>query len=427
MKRYLFFFLLLIFACSNTSDNSSSKVVRLTYWSANNQHEIDFAKEIVEEWNSTHPNIQIKHQPIPESRSSEEVVLAAVVGKTTPDIYSNMWPGDIELYIKADALVDLDQFADFDSLAKARYSDEKYREAFSNNGHVYQILWKTNPIMMLYNKKMLANAGITKPPETYEEFYEAAKKISKDTDGDGYIDRWVGITQILVTWWQRFFDYYTLYLAASDGNTLIQGDEVIFENETSIEVFRFLQTLFKEEYFPKERMDARADVFLHSIVATRFTGPWEIAHAEKFKPEGFEYAFAPVPRPSKSDKPVYTYGDYKSIIIFKNTKHPELAWKFVKFIIKKKNDLCLLEHTNQLPIRKNIAEDSLFTSYFSKNPQMITFAKQAETVRGVDNCPVLREVFDAISQEFEACVIYNTKTPEEAVKSAAQRARLIMK
>ena len=57
---------------------------------------------------------------------------------------------------------------------------------------------------------------------------------------------------------------------------------------------------------------------------------------------------------------------------------------------------------------------------------MITFAKQAQFVRGTDSSPVLREIFDAISQEFEASVIYQTKTAEEAVEAAAERARLIM-
>ena len=56
---------------------------------------------------------------------------------------------------------------------------------------------------------------------------------------------------------------------------------------------------------------------------------------------------------------------------------------------------------------------------------MTRFAQQAQYCRGTDYSPVLREIFDAISQEFEASVIYGVKTPEEAVGSAAERARLI--
>jgi multiple sugar transport system substrate-binding protein len=56
----------------------------------------------------------------------------------------------------------------------------------------------------------------------------------------------------------------------------------------------------------------------------------------------------------------------------------------------------------------------------------VTFANQAQYVRGADSSPVLREIFDAISQEFEASVIYGAKSAEDAVRAASDRARLIM-
>jgi len=417
-------FVTLFFSCSDVGETGGERIT-LTYWSAANQYEIDLAAAIVDEWNGRHPEIEVKHQPIPEGSSSEEIVLASVVGKTTPDVFSNMWPGDIELYAQADALVPLDHFVDYDSFAASRYSPGILQESLANDGRCYHILWKTNPIMMAYNKKWLSRAGFDHPPETYEEFLNMGETITADTDGDGYTDRWMGITQILVTWWQRFFDYYTLYIAASGGKTLVENGVIDFDNNTSVAVFRFLQTVFSRGYFPRERMDARSDAFLHSIVATRFVGPWEVVHAEKFKPEGFEYDFAPVPRPEGCSGPVYTYGDYKSIVLFKNSRHPEEAWRFAKHLVSRANDLKLLEMTNQLPLRKGLTQDTLFIPYFERNPMMERFARQAQYCRGTDYSPVLKEIFDAISQEFEASVIYGLKPPEEAVRRAAERARLI--
>jgi len=419
-------FVITLFLCCYSRDTEHGEQITLTYWSANNQYEINLAEKLVAEWEKLHPNVRIKHQPIPEGRSSEEVVLASVVGKTTPDVYSNMWPGDIELYVRADALLRLDTFADYDSFAISRYSEEIIQESKSKNGHVYQILWKTNPIMMVYNKKFFAEAGFDSPPKTFEEYLEAAKKITRDTDGDGYIDRWIGITQILVTWWQRFFDFYPLYIAASGGKTLIKNGKIAFDNQAAVDVFRFLKTLFDNGYFPRERMDARADVFINEIVATRFTGPWAITQIEKYKSEDFEYDFVPVPRPSYATGPAYTYGDYKSIVIFKNTKHPKLAWEFAKFLVSRHADLWLLEVADQLPLRKNILQDSLFIPYFKSHPRKMVFAEQAKYVRGADSSPVLREIFDAISKEFEASAIYGVKSPEQAVHDAAERAQLIM-
>jgi multiple sugar transport system substrate-binding protein len=57
---------------------------------------------------------------------------------------------------------------------------------------------------------------------------------------------------------------------------------------------------------------------------------------------------------------------------------------------------------------------------------MIPFAKQAEYVRGTDVCSVLKEIFDIISREYEACVIYGIKTPEQAIADAASAAQLLL-
>ena len=78
-----------------------------------------------------------------------------------------------------------------------------------------------------------------------------------------------------------------------------------------------------------------------------------------------------------------------------------------------------MEITTQLPNRKNLETDSTFQDYFEAHPKMRTFARQANYVKGVDNCEIIVEVFDIISQEYEACVIYNKKTPEKAIEDAA--------
>ncbi len=419
--------LILVFFTTACRQDVSQNNRTITYWSANSQYELDLAKVIVQEWNAMHPDMPVKHQPIPEGQSSEEVILAAVVGKNTPDVYSNMWPGDVQLYVNAKVLVPLSDFADFDSVMNSRMKDEILNEARSEDGKVYQVPWKTNPIMMLYNKKTFEENGFPVPGKTYSEFIKQAKVITADLDGDGYTDRYMGIRDIRAIWYERFFDYYTCYLAASGGKMLVKNQAPIFNNEASVLVFDFLQTMYKEKYFPLEKSKTRGDAFLSGRVATRFTGPWEITHAEKFKPEGFEYDFAPIPVPDSHTGPVYTYGDFKNIVVFRTKNALQNAWEFVKFMVSRKNDHRLLTMTSQLPIRKNILDDPLFQEYFANNPKMVRFAQQGEYVRGVDVCKDMKEIFDAISQEYEACVVYAAKTPEIAIRDAAKRVELILK
>ena len=428
MKRFFINITLLIIislslqSCNSGNGSSDSKLI---YWCSNNSYEIQFAKELTEKWNKNNKDVSVKYQPVPEGRSSEEIILAAVVGKTTPDIYSNMWQGDVEVYAQAGVLIALDTIPGFLDFLAERCDSEVVEEIKSLDGHIYQIPWKINPIMLIYNEKMISDLGLSNPPKTYDEFFEASAKFQKDIDGDGYIDRWFGYSEVLVTWWQRFFDFYPLYLAASGGAPLVKENKAVFNNEYGVAVFKFLRTLYKKNYFSKEQLSARQDVFLSEIIATRFTGPWEIAHADKFKPKGFEYNFSCIPVPDDHKGPVYTYGDPKNIVIFKTCKKPQAAWEYVKTLIGRDGDLKLLQLTNQLPRRKNISTISFFSSYFEQNPKMKIFANQSKYVRGTDASSVLKEVFDLISQEYEACVIYGMKTPEQAVKDASDAVDLL--
>ena len=409
-------------SCNSGNESSDTKLI---YWCSNNSYEIQFAKIETEKWNKNNRNVSVKYQPVPEGRSSEEIILAAVVGKTTPDIYSNMWQGDVESYAQAKVLVALDTLKGFMDFLNERCDSEVIEEIRSLDGHIYQIPWKINPIMLIYNEKMIADLGSSVPPKSYSDFFRFSAKFQKDVNGDGYVDRWFGYSEVLVTWWQRFFDFYPLYLAASGGAPLVKGDKAVFNNEYGVGVFKFLQTLYKKNYFSKEQLSARQDVFLSEIIATRFTGPWEISHADKFKPKGFEYNFSCIPVPDDHKGPVYTYGDPKNIVIFKTCKKPQAAWEYVKTLIDRDGDLKLLQLTNQLPRRKNISTISFFSSYFEQNPKMKIFANQSKYVRGTDASPVLKEVFDLISQEYEACVIYGMKTPEQAVKDASDAVDLL--
>ena len=414
------FWIAIILSLAGCRPDTKESRQELLYWSANNPYEQSVAREIVAAWNAQHPDMPVRHQPIPEGQSSEEVILASIAGRTTPDIYSNAWPGDVEFYVRAQALLALDEFAGCDSLLNSRCTAEVVAQARSRNGKLYQVPWKTNPIMMMYNVKLFRQAGLARAPTTYSEYLAAAAKLSNGSTS------WVGISDIRMLWWQRFFDFYPLYLAASGGKGLVEGDSVLFENASAVAVMNFLQTIYREGYFPKQKMTTTADFFLLGKTASRFTGPWEITHADKFKPEGFEYDFAPMPAPDDHKGPVYTYGDLKNIVIFSTCQRPRAAWEFVKFMVSRSSDLRLLEIASQLPMRKGMLHDSLFVDYFAQNPRMVAFARQAEYVRGIDQSPVMKEIFDAISQEYEAAVVYAAKSPEQAVRDAAARVKLIL-
>jgi len=425
-KRYIIAVLIVITFCSCNKSNKENDNT-LLFWSSNNIREIEFTTYFIDQWNERNTP-KIKFQPIPEGQSSEEVILASVVGKTTPDIYANMWQGSVEMYAKAGVLVPLDTLKGFTAFIKERCSQETIDEITSADGHIYQVPWKINPIMTIYNKRLNKDFGFSELPSTYNTYLDAGKAIKKDKNNDGYVDRWVGYTEVKVLWYQRFFNFYPLYLAASSGGSLIKDNKAAFNNEYAVGVFRFLQELYNKEYYSKERLSAGQDRFITEDIFTKWTGPWEIRHVDKFKRrDDFEFDFFPMQVPENHEGPIYTYADPKNIVLFNTCKQPQKAWDFVKTLIDKEGDKKFLEITGQLPNRKNLETEEMFQDYFNSNPKVKTFAKQANYVKGVDNCEVIVEVFDIISQEYEACVIYNKKTPESAIEDAAKAVDNLLK
>lgn len=423
--------LTLFFSTACQRDEATDGRRPLVFWCSNNGPEIAFAKEFTERWQRTRPDRPLRYQPIPEGQSSEEIILASVVGKTTPDIYANMWQGSVEMYAKAGVLVPLDTIPGFLEFMRNRCDSAVLREITSSDGHIYQVPWKVNPIMTLCNTGILPPGSSAGPPYTYGRYLRAGAQVQRDGDGDGYVDRWLGYTEVKALWYQRLFNFYPLYLAASGGAPLIekkpgQPMRAAFNNRHAVAVFRFLQALYNQNYFARERLSATRDPFLDQRIATQFTGPWQVSYLEKFGEPGLEYQFYPMPVPDGHQGPVFTYGDPKNIVMFNTCRDPKAAWEFIRTLIEPSGDLRLLELTGQFPRRKNLDRDPFFTPYLAKNPRLKPFAEQARYIKGVDNCEVIVEVFDIISQEYEACVIFNRKTPEAAIADAARAVDVLL-
>jgi multiple sugar transport system substrate-binding protein len=412
--------------CGNRSRSASDdgSVVYLTYWPATNQQEVRLADTLVQRWNRLHPDIQVLMQPIPASQSSEEVLLAAIAGKTTPDVCSNIWPGSLREYTEAGGLIRLDQFSDFDSVTASRSPRELVDLFKSFDGHAYQMPWKTNPVMMYYNKKMLADCGEPSPPRTYSEFFRIGRKITFGADGKTATGIWMGERDIRPIWWQRFFDLYPFYIAASGGKTLFHNGEVSFGDTAAVSVMGFFEQCYAEGLFPRTFFQA-GDLFILKKKATTFAGPWQVAAIRKFAPD-LDFGIAPLPVPDDHRGPVYTYGDFKNIAIFSTARHPKEAWQFVKYLVAADHDAMLMEYCDQLPIRGDLATNPIFQSYFEQKPEMRQFALQVPYTRSMDDARDLKEIFDALSQEYEACAVYGQKTPAEAIGDAVRRSRLIV-
>ena len=105
------------------------------------------------------PTSRSPGEEIPAGKSSEEVIGASITAGNTPCLIFNTAPAAVPQFQKAGGLVALDDFADGASYIKDRTGDRADQYKFTD-GKFYQMPWKTNPVMIFYNKKVFTKAGL---------------------------------------------------------------------------------------------------------------------------------------------------------------------------------------------------------------------------------------------------------------------------
>jgi len=409
-----------------TESRTASAPITLTYWPAANPVETRLANRLAAEWNLANPDVQVRVQPLPAGRSSEEVLLAAIVAKATPDVSSNVSSALLARLVRAGGVVRLDNRVATSARLKERATSAMLSSLRLPDGGIYAFPWKTNPEMLMYNVDLFNAAGIG-PPRTQSELVDAWHKLARDTDGDGRLDRWAMWATLKTTWHERFYDFYPLYLASSGGMTLVNNGKVVFDNGAAVKALEVLRRGFSDGVLPRSNFALGRDPFADGTVAMKIIGPWFLKELEDLKIRGLRYDVTPVPSADGTDPgDSFAFADLRSIAIFSTTRHPDAAARFVAYLTSPAADRLLIEEASQLPYRRGLATDPRFTASLARWRTLSTYAKYVERSRDLDIDPDVVEIFDLLSEAYEESAIYQTTSVNEALKKAAREATNIV-
>ena len=377
-------------------------------WLSNNTEEVAWGKDMVKAWNAAHPKEIVTAQEIPAGKTSEEVIGAAITAGNAPCLVYNTAPAAVPGFQKAGGLVALDSFKDGKAYVEARSGTaaDQYK---SPDGKFYQIPWKSNPVMIFYNKDMMTKAGIdpSAPPlATYDEFLATSKKVVSSGAAKAAI--WPAPTS---EFFQSWFDFYPLYAAESGGKQLIENGKATFDSDAGKKVANFWRTMYADKLAPQEKYPA--DSFADKKAAMAIVGPWAIP-VYKGK---VNWGVAPVPTSTgmTADK-VSTFSDAKNIAMYSACKNQGTAWDLLKFSTSQEQDGALLTKTGQMPLRKDLT--TVYADYLSANPDYKTFADQAARTVEVPNVPNSIAVWQAFRDSYSSSVIFG-KTPVDASLTSA--------
>ncbi|HEY5474492.1 MAG TPA: extracellular solute-binding protein [Candidatus Limnocylindrales bacterium] len=403
-------------AASGAAPSAAGTKGAIKIWYSNNKEEVTWGKAVVAAWNKDHPDEQVTGEEIPAGKSSEEVIGASITAGNTPCLIFNTAPAAVPQFEKQGGLVALDSFPDGASYIKDRTGDRADQYKFTD-GKYYQMPWKTNPVMIFYNKTVFTKAGLAtdNPPlKTYADFLATAKTLVAKGGVQAAI--WPSPS---ADFYQPWFDFYPLFIAQSGGKALVEGGEPLFTTADGLAVANFWKSLYDGNLTPKEAY--QGDSFADQKAAMAIVGPWAIAvYGDKVK-----WGAVPVPtKDGKDPKDIHTFSDEKSIGMYSSCKNLGTAWDFLKFSTSKDNDGQLLTLTGQMPMRADVV--GTYPDYFTAHPEYKAFADQASRTVEVPSVPNSVEMWQTFRTAYSESVIFGKTPIEQAFKAAADKIKTLV-
>jgi multiple sugar transport system substrate-binding protein len=229
------------------------------------------------------------------------------------------------------------------------------------------------------------------------------------------------------TWFERFYDFYPLYLASSGGRTIVSNGRVMFDNTAAVAAIEVLRQGFAQGLLPKANFALGRDPFIDGTVAMKIIGPWFLRELDATKAAGLRYDVSPIPSADGTDpKDAYAFADLRSIAIFSTTRHVDAAAQFVAYLTSPEADRLLIDEASQLPYRRALAYDARFAASLARSPTLPAYARLVERTRDIDIDADIVEIFDLLSEAYEASAIYGRTQPNVALTKAATEARKII-
>jgi multiple sugar transport system substrate-binding protein len=389
----------------------------ISIWYSNNAQEVAWGKQMVEAWNAAHPTEVVSAQEIPAGQSSEAVIAASITAGNAPCLIYNTSPAAVPNFQAQGGLVPLDDFADGASYIRDRSGapGDQYK---SPDGKFYQMPWKANPVMIFYNKKVFAKAGIstTKPPlGSYAEFLATAKKLVSSGAA-----KYAIYPSPSSQFFQPWFDFYPMYAAESGGKQLVEDKKATFDSDAGKAVAGFWRQVYAENLAGKEAYNG--DSFADGKAAMASVGPWAVSAYEG----KVDWGVTSVPtQAGGAGDEAPTFSDAKNVAIYTACKNRGTAWDFLKFSTSKEQDGKLLEMTGQMPLRQGLEQE--YSGYFAENPKYKVFAAKTAHIVEVPNVPNSVEVWQAFRDAWSKSVIFGKEDPNQALSGAASKINDLVK
>jgi multiple sugar transport system substrate-binding protein len=392
-------------ACTSSDEPTGPTEITFSYlWGG---AEAEALEEIIADFNASQQDIVVKGVSNPDFQAQLVAMSAAQGSFDISDHFGNA----VGSWASKGILAPLDEyFSDTSDFIPAAM------EQMSYDGSLYSLPIATHSFQLLYNKALLAEAGITEPPSTMDELADAIAKLTK-VGPDGSITQ-LGIgnpdaSTTLTTLGYAFGGSWD----GPDGPTPAEAG--------NIEAAQWWQDTVIKPYGADKVADFTAgfgpymsaeDPFYTGKVAMVIDGEWRAVNIPSTAPD-LDWGVAPIPT-ATSGRANTTQLTASTLFIPANSRHKAQAATFLKYLTDTEAMRTFSLALGNLPGRTSLLDDPAygdidqFDSWLEALKSSNTFALASR--------PYSAEYTTDLAAAFDD-VIRDAATAEDALQGVADR------
>jgi len=326
-----------------------------------------FFEEVVKEFEALHPNVKVDIQTVANDPFKEKIKVMLGTNDA-PDVFFT-WPGEFtNRFIRAGNVLDITSYM----LEDGSMFDYVGAQLipFVYDGALYGLPYRLDAKVFVYNKEIFAKAGVDKAPETMDEFMSALKKIAA-----------LGIKPIAFGNEQPWAVSH--YIAAVNQKSV---PEEVWAIDTDPEVGTWSHPGYVEalhlyadlvpyfnDFSNAIKHDQARVAFTQGMNAMMYLEIVELPELERTSPEGFmdKIGVFPFPTTDGPGNQSYLVGYPEGFVCSANTKHPEEAVAFLKFLTGRQMGRLELETLGWFNGIKNLASPEEVKPIIYETTQLI--------------------------------------------------------
>ncbi|NNV06867.1 ABC transporter substrate-binding protein [Geobacillus sp. C56-T2] len=423
-------FVSIIAGCSSVDSKgeTANRKTEVVFWHSMSGDLQPVLEEIVNDFNQTHSDIEVK----PVFQGTYEEALTkwnAVAGtKEAPTIMQTFEVGTKHM-IDSGQIVPVQTWIDKDQYDVSQWEKNIVRY-YTVNGRIYSMPFNSSTPVLIYNKDAFRKAGLDpeKPPLTYSELKEAAKKLTKKS---GKETKQYGFSMLNYGW---FFEEMIavqggLYVNHDNGRSA-DATEAVFHGQEGRRVFELIRDMYRDGTFYNagQNWDDMRAAFQAGKIAMYLDSSAGLKSLIDNSPFSVGVSYLPVPDGIERQG-VVIGGASLWMMKGSSEKEQKAAWEFMKYVTSPSVQAKWHVRTGYFAINPAAYDEPLVKEEWKKYPQLKVAVDQLhETKPTAATQGALITVFPESRQHVVKAMeqLYEGVDPQEALDQAAKETNRVL-